>query len=278
MSRRPVFLLSLRPCVTLLFSAGLFSTAWAQVGSGGGVVLRGEIENEGSAPAGEKYVVEVSECSDGSDIGRTTLGFDNKFEFRNLKAGCKIVRILSSDERRLLHEERVLPQNDSASVVIRLGDNKTDAEKTPPAGSASTVSVDGLRHPIPPKVLRGLAETQQLSQAGRMEEAASKLQALVAHNPKVWQAHLNLGAVEMKLGRPAEALVSFGKARELEPRSAMAALDSAIALVVLRRIAEAEGAAREALRLDPSNRNAQMLVDRLQIIRARGYNKDAPQQ
>ena len=110
-----------------------------------------------------------------------------------------------------------------------------------------------------------------------MEEAESKLQDVVKHNPNVWQAQLNLGAVQMKLGRPVEALASFDKAREIEPHSSMAAMDSAIALVVLRRITEAEGAAREALRLDPSNQNAQMILDRLRSARARGIGKDAPE-
>jgi tetratricopeptide (TPR) repeat protein len=267
MSRRSLFL------ALSLWTA----TAWAQVGGGGGIVLRGEIENEGSLPLGEKYVVQVSECSEGGDLGRTSLGFDNRFEFRDLKAGCKIVRILSSDERRLLHEERVLAQNDNVPLVIHLRNEKPGSGKVLPASSAGTVSADGLRHPIPPKVLQALTETQRLSEAGRTEEAASKLQKVVEHNPNVWQAHLNLGALKMKLGRPAEALASFVRARELEPRSSMAALDSAIALVVLRRITEAEGAAREALKLDPSNQNAQMILDRLRTGRARGIVKDAPE-
>jgi len=248
------------------------------MGFGGGVALRGEIENDPTATAGEKYVIVVSECGDGGDLGRTTLGFDNKFEFRDLKAGCKVVRILSFDERRLLHEERVLAQSDNVPVVIHMGAGKKNgAERSLPAGSAPTVSADGLRHPIPPKVLRALSETQRLTEAGHMEEAESKLQDVVKHNPNVWQAQLNLGAVQMKLGRPVEALASFDKAREIEPHSSMAAMDSAIALVVLRRIREAEGAAQQALTLDPSNQSAKALLDRLRAARERGLIKDAPE-
>jgi hypothetical protein len=256
---------------SLFLFLSLCVIGWAQVGQG--VILRGEIEDDGGSPAGTKYVVEISECAGGGDIGRTTLGFDNNFEFRDLKAGCKIVRVLSSDERHLLHEERVLAQNDNVPVLIHLGNVKSRREKIPPAGSAFTVSADGLRHPIPPKILRALVHTQRLTEAGRLAEASSELHKIVAHNPNVWQARLNLGVVEMKLGLTNEALTSFTKARELEPRSSKAALDSAIALVTLRRVGEAESAAREALKLDPSNNNAQQLLDLLHVGRERGYIK-----
>jgi hypothetical protein len=73
---------------SLLLFLSLCIIGQAQVGQG--VTLRGEIEDDSGSPAGTKYVVELSECGDGGDIGRTTLGFDNNFEFRDLKAGCKL--------------------------------------------------------------------------------------------------------------------------------------------------------------------------------------------
>jgi Flp pilus assembly protein TadD len=79
------------------------------------------------------------------------------------------------------------------------------------------------------------------------------------------------------MGRPVEALASFTKARELEPRSSKAALDSAIALITLHRVAEAEEAAREALKLDWSNQNAKTFLDRLQMAKERVAIKDAPE-
>jgi Flp pilus assembly protein TadD len=167
----------------------------------------------------------------------------------------------------------LLAQSDNVPVLIHLGGFKSRREKIPPAGSSFTVSADGLRHPLPPKVVKALAEAQRHTGAGRLAEASSELHKIVAHNPNVWQARLNLGVVEMKLGLANEALASFTRARELEPRSSKAALDSAIALVALRRVGEAESAARDALKLDPSNHNAQELLDLLQTGRERGYIK-----
>lgn len=246
------------------------------------MVLRGEVQLDGTAPLVEKYVVDVSECGGGGIVGRTMLGFDNKFEVRDLKSGCKLVRIMSSDERRVLHEERVTVEGENSPVLLHV---EGDRRPTAPSG---TISVERLRHPIPSKVLRELAETQKLSEAGRIQEAASKLQKMAAHDPDLWEVHLNLGVMEMKLGHPTEALASFARARELEPRSSKAAVDSGIALVALRRVDEAESAAREALTLDPSNQSAQKLLDIIRNGRVRGYiqtgtphngqSKDGPQE
>jgi tetratricopeptide (TPR) repeat protein len=265
------------PLTASLCVASLCTSALGQMANGSGAALRGEIQTEGAPLGAEKYAVRVSDCGDSGETGRTMLAFDNQFEFRDLKPGCKVVRILTSDEQRLLHEERVLAQNDNVPLLIRLGKAKTDSYKIPPAGSSFTVSVDRLRNPLPPKVVRALADTQRLREAGKWDEAASKLKKLLAQNPSVWQAHLNLGFVEMKLGRPVEALACFSKARELEPRSSKAALDSAIALVTLHRVPEAEDAAREALKLDSTNENAQTFLDRLQMARERGLIKEAPE-
>lgn len=261
-----------------LSSASLCTIARAQLGDA--VMLRGEIETDSTTQATEKgvekYFAEVSDCGDSGEVGRVTQVFDNKFEFHGLRSGCKVVRVLSADERRVLHEERVLPQNDSVPLVIRLRSART-GDKIPPAGSSFTVSVDGLRNPMSPKVVRELAETQRLREAGQWEEAAARLKKLLARNPDIWQAHLNLGVAEMKMGQPVEALASFTKARELEPRSSKAALDSAIALIALHRVAEAEDAAREALKLDSSNENAKTFLDRLQMAKERAMIKEAPE-
>lgn len=256
---------------SFFLSLWLCTAARAQFG-GGGVVLRGEVQLDGAAPLVEKYVVDVSECGGGGIVGRTMLGFDNKFEVRDLKSGCKLVRIMSSDERRLLHEERVTVEGENTPVLLHVeGDRR-------PAVSSGTVSVERLRHPIPAKVLRALAETQKLSETGHVEEAASKLQKIVAQDPDLWEAHLNLGVMEMKLGRPADALASFSRARELEPRSSKVAVDSGIALIALHRVDEAESFAREALALDPTNQSAQKLLDIIRNGRVRGYIKEGRQE
>src|SRR5277367_6490412 len=102
------------------FGCAVFLSTMAQGQPGGGVVaLRGEIESQGPATL-QKYVVQVSECGDGGSSGPSTVAFDNKFEFLNLKPGCKVVRVLTSDERRVLHEERVTVESDGVPLVISL--------------------------------------------------------------------------------------------------------------------------------------------------------------
>jgi Flp pilus assembly protein TadD len=253
-------------------SISLFLCAIAHAQNSGTAVLRGQIESDGASTE-QEHVVNVTECGGGGIVAHVVLGFSNWFEFSGLKPGCKVIEILSADERQVEHEEHVYVDGDRTPVVIRLTQKRGDKA---PAGSG-VVSADRLRHPLPKKTMQALAEASKLSESGRFQEAAAKLQKLIEQSPDVWEARLNLGAVEMKLGHANEALANFSQAREMEPHSSMAALDSAIALLVLRRFPEAEAAGRQALRLDPSNKTAQQLLDRIQMGRERGFIKSGPE-
>jgi hypothetical protein len=248
-----------------------FLCAIAQGQSNRTAVLRGQIETEGTTVE-QEHVVNVTECGGGGIVAHTVLGFNNSFEFSGLKPGCKRIEILSSDERRIEHEENVYVEGDGAPLLIRL--KSVPRGDKVPKGSG-LVSADRLRHPIPKKTMQALAEAYKLTESGRFKEAEAKLEKIVKQDPNVWEARMNLGAVELKLGHPEQALTNFMRVREMEPRSSMAAFDTAIALVVLRRIPEAEAAERDALKLDPSNKGAQQFLDRLQTARQRGYLRAA---
>ncbi len=70
-------------------------------------------------------------------------------------------------------------------------------------------------------------------------------------NPNLAFAHNNLGSIDLKQDRPADAAVHFEKALELEPNSPKTQNNLGLALVALGRLEEAEPHYRKAVELDP---------------------------
>jgi tetratricopeptide (TPR) repeat protein len=117
-----------------------------------------------------------------------------------------------------------------------------------------------------------LAEAYRLWRDGRAAEAREKLRPTVRQYPDCLELRLNLGVIEMKLGNLAAAAENFSMARELEPRSAIAAVDMGFALLQLHRLEEAERAAQDAVSLEPKNQIASLLLARVQAERLRAKN------
>lgn len=243
-----------RSCLIFLLSTNI----WAQ--SAGSAVVRGELQIEGGE-AGSDYQVELADCSGGSPGVRPWMFGGSRFEFQDVVPGCKTLRVLSGAQRAIVQEVQLFADASGSPIVVRVA----KPEKEPVR--AETISVERLRHPIPPNVLRVIGDANRLWQAGRIVEAGEKLRPAAAKYPGIWELRLNLGVVEMKLRNVAAAAEQFSKARELEPRSRAAALDSGIALFQLCRFEEAEDAAKDAVALDPRNQIARQLLASIQAAR-----------
>ena len=144
------------------------------------------------------------------------------------------------------------------------------AEKKPV--NPGTVSADRLRHPLPEAVKHAMADANRSWQAGKIAEARKKLAPVVAKYPDFWEPHVSLGIIEMRLQDFAAAAADFTKAHELEPHSPVAALYSGFTLYETHRIDEAESAVKAALALEPGNKLARMLLDRIQEGKAPATN------
>ena len=229
-------------------------TVFAQFG--GHAVVRGEVQMEGVAP-GQEYQVEMSDCS-GGPVARAWLSSGNRFEFDEVTPGCKMVRVVSVDDKAVLQETQIFAEGAGVPLIIRVP--KQERER----GRGGVVSVERLRHPVPEKAVRVLADANRLWQAGRAEEAGDKLRPAVARYPDVWEIRLNLGIVEMKLEHFDAAAEQFLKARELQPRSETAAVGAGFALMRLKRMEDAERAAKDAVAIEPGNQTARILLERIQ--------------
>jgi choline-sulfatase len=95
-----------------------------------------------------------------------------------------------------------------------------------------------------------------LSEAGRQEEAAAVLTAILSARPDQARAYLVLGLVRLRQGRAAEALAASQRAIELAPEAAGAWSNQGAALYLLDRRAEAVTAWRRAVEIDPEQYEA----------------------
>ncbi|PKN03456.1 hypothetical protein CVU75_02200 [Candidatus Dependentiae bacterium HGW-Dependentiae-1] len=90
-------------------------------------------------------------------------------------------------------------------------------------------------------------------------QAASFYMKAIKTNPKVAQAHYNLGLTLEKLDQNLQALAAFRKAIEIDPHYLNAHLRSIVILQKLQRYPEAQALLEKALALDPNNPTIHLL-------------------
>jgi tetratricopeptide (TPR) repeat protein len=108
--------------------------------------------------------------------------------------------------------------------------------------------------PDPLRRLQDLyAEGLRLHRAGQVAKAAARYEAALALAPASGRAfasvHLNLGSARMALGDAAAALAAFREARRVQPASAKAAFNEALALLRLGRTREGSRVVSGSLQL-----------------------------
>jgi Flp pilus assembly protein TadD len=93
-----------------------------------------------------------------------------------------------------------------------------------------------------------------LQEAGKLDEAAGKLEALTAAHPEFALAHAGLSVFYGKLGRHEEAVAEARKVCELEPADPFSFMAMSLICQRAGRIAEAEQAMAQAMELQWSAR------------------------
>jgi tetratricopeptide (TPR) repeat protein len=88
---------------------------------------------------------------------------------------------------------------------------------------------------------------------GKPQDALTALDSLPAPQHDGYVAQLRRGWLLYKLGKFAEASDAYAKAVALEPRSVEARVGALLPAMALRRWADVEAGAREAVKLDPGN-------------------------
>lgn len=126
--------------------------------------------------------------------------------------------------------------------------------------SAGVISARALAYKPSKAALKEFELGSRAWNKNRSDEAIRHLTEAVRLDPGYVEAQVKLGALYADGGQPAQALALFESALEQERNWALIHIDRAAALVDLNRPAEAELAARQALRLQPSSTAASYLL------------------
>lgn len=116
-----------------------------------------------------------------------------------------------------------------------------------------TVSAAALRHAVPKAAVKAHERARKLFEAGKSGDAQRELEKALALDPEYAEAHENLGALYLKLNRPAEAETHIRRAIELNPSSSVAHSDLAAIQLLSGDLGAAERSARRALELSRGN-------------------------
>jgi len=132
-------------------------------------------------------------------------------------------------------------------------------------GSATdtTTSVARLRHKLVAKAVAAFARAARLSKTGAWHQSVQELKKAVAIDPEFSEAHGNLGADYVRLGRFEDAAGELREAIRLDPTTGRHHANLAIDLTLMGRPDEAETEARTAVAIDAANFRAQYVLGTL---------------
>lgn len=108
----------------------------------------------------------------------------------------------------------------------------------------------------------GAADTFQKSYdaeaTGKTQDALTALDQLPAPQKDGYVAQLRRGWLQYKLGKNTESVEAYNKASAAEPKAVEPRLGVLLPLIALKRWADVETNAKEALKLDPASYNANL--------------------
>lgn len=166
-------------------------------------------------------------------------------------------RVWASTESLWAHA--VAAQPDNAFARMSLGTALLEADRPAEAETqfaALRAIVAASPDDVEARARLGIAEAQlgmAAKRAGRLDEAAQRLEAALVLNPRDGRLHLNLGGVYLELGRPDAAVRHFDDAFNLMPEDATARNELGGSLLEAERFADAERMFRAAVTAAPSD-------------------------
>ncbi len=225
----------------------------AQMGSPGQIsILKGEIEAD--VRLGNDFVVDLQDCQRQFHSERAHVSSTGEFEFRNVGAGCYLIKVVVALRGESIHEEIVNLQQHSSPLRLRLPKSKKSLS------AAGKISVKELQNPIPKKAFRAFVDAQNHSEAGHAGKAVEKLKLAIKLYAAYRDALMNLGVQYVRAGEVSSALEEFQKALEIGPDNSALEVNTALALFIQKRYEEAEHCARQAVVLDLGDRKAHYML------------------
>jgi len=242
-----------RSRITILSAALWISMAPAY--SQGNSTVRGEIEGGGLL---EGYSVSLYDLERHTSVYTAEL-HGGAFELRSAPPGAYMVTI-NNERGDEIYREGVTVRGGMAPITIRL----PKIEQPRPVSGA--ISVRELQHRPTAKALRAALRAEKFSASGDVPKAAASLEKAIALSPDFADAHTNLGAQYIRLGRYADALKETQTAIELGGATPLLLCNLAFAQVSLNHLTDALESIRAALRMQPDYPQAHLLYGQLLII------------
>jgi len=181
---------------------------------------------------------------------------DGAFEIRNVPSGeyTLIVTTLQGD---VVHRQFLTVTATTDRVEVRM-----PAEQANRPG-AKTISLKQLLHPPTKKAFDSFVQAQRFSASGYFNKAAEALERAVRESPEYAEAHVNLGAQYVRIGRFSEALTELQRAMEIAGPSPVLLCNLASAQARVGQPREAVASVRWALRLDNGMVQAHLILGAL---------------
>jgi hypothetical protein len=213
--------------------------------------LKGEVRSN-TPRAAHGLVVSLRDSAK-PETERAFVGDDGSFEFRNVRFGDYVITIESPD-RTPIKQELISVHSTPTLVTLRL------PERSSVNSPAATVSASRLRHQVPKPAYRAFAQAVRDSESGDHGKAMVNLRKAIELDPNYVEARTNLGVEYLRLGDPQSAVDEFRRSIAAGGSSGIEYSNLGYAHLVLKQYAEAEDAARTALRADPRNAKAHFVL------------------
>jgi tetratricopeptide (TPR) repeat protein len=228
--------------VVAVFAGGV----WAQESSLSSwrIEVRGADSLPGSAT---DYTATLESFQQHISVATASLRPDDAFEFRGIDYGDYWLTITDRRNATIYHG-LVTAHSGGSQTVIDL-----PAQQEQPRSPGGPVSIAELRHPPSRKAFAAMISSEQLAQNGQFAEAAVKLEKAVQLAPDWPQAHTNLAAEYIRLGRFEDAIIQARHAIELDKPNGIDLGNIAYAEYKLNRRAAAIESARAGLAIDPAS-------------------------
>jgi tetratricopeptide (TPR) repeat protein len=207
-----------------------------------GFTVKGELQS-GTARFYSEYLVELVDTLHRTSTNTVEVGATGYFEIRKVAAGdyTLTVTTLRGD---VVHRQLVsVTSSNSGPIVVRM----IELAERPGKG---TISMKQLLHPPTKKAFKSFVEAQRFSESGDYGKAAQALEHALQESPEYAEAHINLGAQYVRMGRFDAAIVELRRAMEIAGPTPVALANLASAQARTGKLEEAVESARTALRLD----------------------------
>jgi Tfp pilus assembly protein PilF len=212
------------------------------------------------------YTVELTSFASNAAIERTISNPDGKFEFHSVAAGNYTIMV-KTEGGDVIAIQDVSSAMGNTYVHIHVAEPVT---YKPVNGSVSAIT---LQHHAPNKAIHEMNAAMKKSRAGDSAAAQEHLRAALQIDPEFSEAHTNLGAEYTRAGKLDLAYAEFESALKTGPKGAMEYCNIAVVALAMRRVAEAEQEARQALSIDSRNPQANYLLGK--ILASQGHYDEA---